>query len=62
MKKIDWDHAMTRRDYAYLCGWIYGIAIAFYAISIVIIHWGGDIKDWIGDRVDWIKKKTSKIF
>lgn len=56
MKKFDWNHPLTRKDYAVLCGWSFGIVMAFYAIIAVINYWD-KIKIWTRDKINWIKAK-----
>lgn len=56
MKKFDWNHAVTRKDYAVLCGWSFGIVIAIYAVAVVITYWDR-IKTWSAEKVNKIKKK-----
>ena len=56
MKKFDLDHPMTRKDYAVLCGWSFGIVMLMYGIEIAVIYWD-DIKTWVNGKIKKIKSK-----
>lgn len=56
MKKFDWNHPVTRKDYAVLCGLLFGIYMVIYAIGIAELYWD-DIKTWVKRKVEKIKSK-----
>lgn len=55
MKKFDWNHPVTRKDYAVLCGGIFGIVLFIYGVAITMYYW-----DWDGIKT-WAKRKVEKI-
>ena len=56
MKKIDWNHAITRKDYAIHCGLSFGFAVLVYAALVVWACWGR-IESWAGKTKDKIRAK-----
>lgn len=52
MKKFDWNHPVTRKDYAVL----YGIFMAIYAIAIAVFY-RYSIKAWVKRKIKKIKSK-----
>lgn len=56
MKKFDWNHPVTRKDYAVLYGWSFGIVMVIYGIAIVVTYWD-NIKTWAKRKVEKIKAK-----
>ena len=56
MKKFDWNHPMTRKDYAVLCGCSFGIVMLMCGIEIAVTYWD-DIKTWARRKVEKIKSK-----
>lgn len=56
MKKFDWNHPVTRKDYAVLCGWSFGIAMVIYGIAIAVTYLD-NIKTWAKRKVEKIKSK-----
>lgn len=56
MKKFDWNHPVTRKDYAVLYGLSFGIAIVIYGIAIAVVYWD-NIKTWAKRKVEKIKSK-----
>ena len=56
MKKFDWNHPVTRKDFAVLRGWSFGIVMVMYGIAIAVIYWD-NIKNWAGRKVEKIKTK-----
>lgn len=56
MKKIDWNHAITRKDYLVLCGWSFGLVVLIYAALAVWAYWSR-IKSWAGKMKDKIRAK-----
>ena len=56
MKKFDWNHPITRKDYAVLYGWSFGIVMVIYGIGIVVTYWD-DIKTWVERKVEKMKSK-----
>lgn len=56
MKKFDWNHAITRKDYAMLCVWSGVFAALIYAANIVWAYWSR-IKSWAGKMKDKIRAK-----
>lgn len=56
MKKFDWNQPLTRKDYAVLYGWSFGIVMVIYGIAIVATYWD-DIKTWTKRKVEKIKSK-----
>lgn len=56
MKKFDWNHPVTRKDYAVLYGWSFGIVMVIYGIAIVVTYWD-NIKTWAKRKVEKIKSK-----
>ena len=56
MKKFDWNHPVTRKDYAVLCGSIFGIAMVVYGIEIAVVYWD-DIKTWAKRKIEKMKSK-----
>ena len=57
MKKFDWNHPVTRKDYAVLMGLSFGIGMVIYAVSIVRMFYMDDIKDWAKRKIKKIKSK-----
>lgn len=60
MKKFDWNHPVTRKDYAVLCGWSFGIVMVIYGIAIAVTYLD-DIKDWAGIKVEKIKTTLVRL-
>ena len=56
MKKFDWNHPVTRKDYAVLCGCSFGIVMVIYGIAIAVTYWD-DIKTWAERKDEKIKSK-----
>lgn len=56
MKKIDWNHAITRKDYLVLCGWSFGLAVLIYAALAIWVYWS-HIKAWTSKMKDKIRAK-----
>ena len=56
MKKFDWNHPVTRKDYAVLRGLSFGIVVVIYGIAIVMVYWD-NIKTWAKRKVEKIKSK-----
>lgn len=56
MKKFDWNHPVTRKDYAVWCGWAFGIVMVIYGIAIAVVYWD-NIKTWAKRKVEKIKSK-----
>lgn len=56
MKKFDWNHPVTRKDYAVLCGWSFGICMAIYAVGVGITYWD-EIKTWTKTKVKGLRAK-----
>ena len=58
MKEFDWNHPVTRKDYAVLCAWSLGIYTAIYTVAIVLTYWD-NIKTWAKRKVKKIKSKLA---
>ena len=56
MKKFDWNHPVTRKDCAVLCGWVFGISMVMYIVMIVVAYWE-DIKTLVKEKIEKIKSK-----
>lgn len=56
MKKIDWNHAVTRKDYAVSCGIGFFGALVIWGIGMTIIYWS-EIKDWTAEKVKKVRSK-----
>ena len=56
MKKIDWDHAITRKDYALWCAWSVVFVVLVYAALAVWAYWN-NIKTWACKMKDKIRAK-----
>lgn len=56
MRKIDWNKAMTRKDYAILCGVGVGVGMAIAAIQLLVTY-GYLIKELGAEKITWIRKK-----
>lgn len=56
MKKFDWNHPITRKDFVMLKAWTFGIGITMYVLCILIVFWD-NIKSWAGKKVEKIKTK-----
>lgn len=55
MKKFNWNYPVTRKDYAVLYGWGFGICMAIYAVVGIIYYW--NIKTWTKEKVKGIRAK-----
>ena len=56
MKKFDWDHAITRKDYALWHVWPVVFVVLVYAALAVWAYWS-NIKTWAEEKVKKIKSK-----
>ena len=58
MKKFDLNQpvTLTRKDYAILYGWSFGIVMVIYSIAIAVVYWD-NIKTWAKMKVEKIKSK-----
>lgn len=56
MKKIDWNHAITRKDYALCCAWSVGFVVLVYA-ALAVWTYCSRIKSWFGKMKDKIRAK-----
>lgn len=50
-KKFDWNHALTRKDFAFYFVYALGWSVLIYAALAVWAYWS-NIKSWIGKVKD----------
>ena len=59
MKKFDWNRSVTRKDYAVLCVWSFGIGMLVYGLVVAMNYWD-KMSYW--DKIKtWAKRKVEKI-
>ena len=56
MKKFDWNHPATRKDYVILCGYLFGTPMIVYGV-IIALFYRYNIKTWVKRKVEKIKSK-----
>ena len=56
MKKFDWNHPATRKDYVILLGYLFGTPMLVYGV-IMAVFYRSNIKTWAKRKVEKIKSK-----